>query len=165
MLQRKAVPEIMMDAGAPERFVSILRTQNSGLPRQDESLESASSQKSLKFWGAAANMLAKMSWVRRISGDARDVRDSRKGAVLKGGVRHKGRVRKEGWLKCSERDSKYHVAPKICKSKKCGEPSARWGEVLLVTPSTTLRWRPRFRYRRRNGWNLMGPIARRSSPF
>ena len=66
LLQRKAGPKMMMGAGAPEQFASILRMVNSGLPRQGESLESASSQKSYKFVGAPANMLAKMSWVRRM---------------------------------------------------------------------------------------------------
>ena len=80
MLQRKAVPEIMMGAGAPERFVPILRMRNPGLHRQDESLESASSQKSLKFLGAAANMLAKMSWVRRTRTGPRDALEIRRRA-------------------------------------------------------------------------------------
>ena len=66
MLRREAEPEMEIGAGVPDQSVSILRMQNSGLPRQEESLASGSSQKSLKFVDAAANMLAKVSWVRRM---------------------------------------------------------------------------------------------------
>ena len=56
LLLREGGSKLEMGAGSPERIAPILRMRNAGVPRQDKSLSTACSHKSLKFEGVAANL-------------------------------------------------------------------------------------------------------------
>ena len=56
LIRRRAGSEVGRRAGFPEMPVAILLAQNAWLSRREESLALASSQKSLEFADAAANM-------------------------------------------------------------------------------------------------------------
>ena len=56
LFRRKAEPEMVMAAGSPWRFASILRMNNAGLPRREKSLVIASCYKGLRFEDLSANM-------------------------------------------------------------------------------------------------------------
>ena len=97
-----------MGDGFPGKFISILRAGNAGLPRRGKSLVMASSHKSLKFDGAAANMrrlFGSRGWSRRqdvlvaeeavgYSGSDEDLDACEANKKAK---EHGGQSEKEGW--------------------------------------------------------------------